>query len=453
MTAVLSDRVVDRGSAWLARRFGRRGFLARTAIVGSALAASPLRYLFRPGTAYAALCGPDADCGSGWTVMCCSINGGENRCPDGTIAAGWWKADNSGFCNGAPRYYIDCNATCSCDCGPSGICAPECQNCGCRCNTGSCDQRAVCCNQFRYGQCHQEVRCVGAVVCRVVSCTPPWEYDPSCTTVAATANATALHDAPCLHDLGNVFGYGRAEHHGQPPVELHAPIAGMEATPTGRGYWLAASDGGIFAFGDARFLGSMGGTRLARPVVDLAVTPTGRGYWLAASDGGIFAFGDARFLGSMGGTRLAAPVAGIAATPTGRGYWLAASDGGIFAFGDARFLGSMGGTRLAAPVAGIAATPTGRGYWLAASDGGIFAFGDARFLGSLAGLRLAAPIVAIASTPTGKGYWMVGADGGVFALGDAEFYGSLSLDGSARAVDVTRRPAGGGYWVTTDVAT
>jgi hypothetical protein len=41
----------------------------------------------------------------------------------------------------------------------------------------------------------------------------------------------------------------------------------MAATPDGKGYWLVASDGGIFAFGDARFYGSMGGTHLNRPVV------------------------------------------------------------------------------------------------------------------------------------------------------------------------------------------
>jgi hypothetical protein len=58
-----------------------------------------------------------------------------------------------------------------------------------------------------------------------------------------------------------------------------------------------------------------------------------RGYWLAAADGGVFAFGDARFHGSMGGVRLNAPVVGNAATETGRGYWLAAADGGVFGFG------------------------------------------------------------------------------------------------------------------------
>jgi hypothetical protein len=44
----------------------------------------------------------------------------------------------------------------------------------------------------------------------------------------------------------------------------------MAATPDGAGYWLVAADGGIFAFGDAPFFGSMGATPLSRPVVGMA---------------------------------------------------------------------------------------------------------------------------------------------------------------------------------------
>jgi hypothetical protein len=46
--------------------------------------------------------------------------------------------------------------------------------------------------------------------------------------------------------------------------------------------------------------------------VGIAATPDGRGYWEVAADGGVFSFGDAPFLGSMGGTRLNAPIVGIA---------------------------------------------------------------------------------------------------------------------------------------------
>ena len=64
----------------------------------------------------------------------------------------------------------------------------------------------------------------------------------------------------------------------------------MAATPDGHGYWLVASDGGIFTFGDARFYGSTGAIALNKPIVGMAATPTGNGYWLVGSDGGIFAY-------------------------------------------------------------------------------------------------------------------------------------------------------------------
>jgi len=218
---------------------------------------------------------------------------------------------------------------------------------------------------------------------------------------------------------------------------VNAPPVGLVGTPSGAGYWLATSDGGVFAFGDAGFYGSMGGKALSKPVVGLAATPDGKGYWEVASDGGIFAFGDAGFYGSMGGKALNKPVVGIAATPDGGGYWEVASDGGIFAFGDAGFYGSMGGKPLNAPVTGIAATPDGKGYWEVASDGGIFAFGDAGFFGSMGGKPLNAAMTGIATTPSAKGYWEVGADGGVFAFGDGQYYGSVQYSGTGGPTPVT----------------
>jgi hypothetical protein len=46
----------------------------------------------------------------------------------------------------------------------------------------------------------------------------------------------------------------------------------------------------------------------------MATTPDGKGYWLVASDGGIFAFGDAGFFGSMGGGKLNSSIVGMAAS-------------------------------------------------------------------------------------------------------------------------------------------
>ena len=82
----------------------------------------------------------------------------------------------------------------------------------------------------------------------------------------------------------------------------------MAATPDGDGYWLVASDGGIFTYGDAGFYGSAGSIHLNKPIVGMASTPDGQGYRLVASDGGIFTYGDAGFYGSTGGTVLNAPI-------------------------------------------------------------------------------------------------------------------------------------------------
>jgi hypothetical protein len=86
----------------------------------------------------------------------------------------------------------------------------------------------------------------------------------------------------------------------------------MTPKSDGAGYWEVASDGGVFSFGDAPFLGSLGGQLLNRPIVSVASTPDGGGYRMVASDGGIFTFGDAQFSGSMASQALLAPIVGLA---------------------------------------------------------------------------------------------------------------------------------------------
>lgn len=196
----LSQRVVDAATGWLSKRTSRRGFLIRASVVASALAVDSIGFLVKPGTAYAAVCGPGSTCSSGWTVFCATINNGINACPPGSLAAGWWKADGASLCGGKSRYIIDCNATCSrCDSGGrAGICSPDCWSCRCTCGpAGQCDNRRVCCNGFRYGQCNQQVSQVGGVHCRIVSCLPPWTFE-NCSTATATDNATRDHNSPAL---------------------------------------------------------------------------------------------------------------------------------------------------------------------------------------------------------------------------------------------------------------
>ncbi|HEY2430190.1 MAG TPA: hypothetical protein VGI06_14725, partial [Acidimicrobiales bacterium] len=107
---------------------------------------------------------------------------------------------------------------------------------------------------------------------------------------------------------------------------LNQPIVGMAAVAGG--YWLVASDGGIFSFGAARFEGSAGAIRLARPIVGMAAGPGG--YWLVASDGGIFNFG-VPFLGSAVGS-IGAPAVGMAAPAAGKAYAVVAANGQAVVF-------------------------------------------------------------------------------------------------------------------------
>src|SRR5205085_11417542 len=121
---------------------------------------------------------------------------------------------------------------------------------------------------------------------------------------------------------------------------------------------------------------------------------SGHDYYMVASDGGIFAFGDAHFVGSMGGKHLNAPVQSLVPDGDGSGYWLVASDGGIFAFG-APFRGSMGSTKLSKPITGM--VRYGDGYLMVGEDGGIFNFSTAPFAGSLGADPPTKPIVAVAA--------------------------------------------------------
>jgi hypothetical protein len=399
--------IVDRLAGVLERHSSRRGFLAQSAIVGSALAVEPLSFLLKPGSAYAQVvcrCGNgDCSCGDpccdGYTEFCCTITGA-NTCPPGTVAGGWWRADGSAYCDG-PRYYIDCHGECPTQTGP-GFCPPSEDGLSCGCALGDCGLRAAGCVTFRYGQCHQEIATVGRIACRVVTCTPAYLLDNACTTTTLFDDNTADQNQPCLQAPNRVI-----------------PAYGAAVPATGGGLWLAGPDGGVFAYGTAGFFGSMGGHPLVAPVVAIAAAPDDHGYWLVASDGGVFAFGSARFFGSMGGDRLVAPVVAITATSDGDGYWLAAADGGVFAFGAATFHGSIGGKGLVSPIVAMAPAPDGQGYWLVASDGGVFAFGSARFEGSTGGVDRVALAAGLLATPTGLGYWIWGQDGTVQAFGDA----------------------------------
>ena len=199
----MSRRLVEAATRFLDRGVTRRSFLSNVALVGSALMTAPLDFVLRPMSAYVAVCGPYAECAHGYTVFCCTVNRGINRCPPGMFVGGWWRADGSTYCcdaNGNPssRYYIDCHPTCTCSCGSGNFCSSSCTACSCKCNDTGCDRRRVCCNNFRYGQCHTEISCSGPVACRVVTCVPPHTLFDDCGSTLRIDNQTSQQTAPCL---------------------------------------------------------------------------------------------------------------------------------------------------------------------------------------------------------------------------------------------------------------
>lgn len=201
------DLLTERAAGLIEARTSRRGFVGRSAMVGSALMVGGSTFALRPGTAYAAICScpPSGDirrscgcgelCCGGYTEFCCHIYG-QNACPPDTLLAGWWKVDNSRFCDGDARYYMDCNSAApGCACGSRGVCK-DATPCQCR----TCDSRRDGCTVFRYGNCNNDVSCVGPILCRVVTCSKPWELDPGCSTVPRVDNNTRYHHRPCLEE-------------------------------------------------------------------------------------------------------------------------------------------------------------------------------------------------------------------------------------------------------------
>lgn len=188
-----SQRAVDSVTRFLDRSgLTRRSFLTKTAVVGSALAVDPTGLLLRPQSAWASVCGEANECHQGWSAFCATINNGANECPDGSFTAGWWKIDNSEFCSGAARYIVDCNEI-----------PPQGSKCSRRCANGECDRRRVCWNDFRYGQCNTQVAGTTPVVCRLVLCTPPWQWDDDCTRTTLTDNRTLTHWSAALPSRTN----------------------------------------------------------------------------------------------------------------------------------------------------------------------------------------------------------------------------------------------------------
>ena len=390
-----TERVVDGLARRTARRgVSRRSFLVRAAVIGSALTVAPLRWIMRPTSAYASICGEGASCGQGWTAFCCTINQGANTCPPGSYVAGWWKIDRSPFCGDAPRYIVDCNRT------PGA-------NCTCRCATGSCDQRRVCCNNFRYGQCNTQVPGVTEVVCRVVICTTPWTWDPACGRTVRTDNRTTTHNAPCLPGTNPSAIELVYQDLGLTGSVLGAPLAGEASGPRG-GAWRRYDHGVLVQHpgGTVRMLegvtarayvdtGGPGGS-LGYPTGDPGALGGGHGTRTAFERGDIYER-DGRATALLGPTAtryraldgpagvLGAPSRGTAPVGDGRGSVSTFANGSIYASGRTgaqELTGPVGDRYVALGGPG----GSGLGYPLAATESPARAFEHGQLVASADGV-------------------------------------------------------------------
>jgi hypothetical protein len=297
MKTTASQRIATAAAGLLERRLSRRGLFARLAVVGSAVTTSGLDYVLHPGTAYASVCGSGNRCSSGWTAMCCTIHHGVNQCPPGSFPGGWWKAEGASLCGGKARYYVDCQAECThCGCHGSHFCGEQCWDCKPHCaHHGSCDERRVCHNVFRYGQCERGKHCAGPVMCRAISCTPPWKW-ANCSSAAATDQFTVSHSAPCLPHwtaiqqrythmgsqgsvLGASVGGERRVHHGHVQHYLHGR---MYASAHTGAHWLTGKVLHHYVhFGET-------GSVLGFPVTDVETALDGKGTRARFQHGGIY---------------------------------------------------------------------------------------------------------------------------------------------------------------------
>ena len=237
---------------------------------------------------------------------------------------------------------------------------------------------------------------------------------------------------------GGIFTFGSAGFFGSTgSLRLQRPVVGISPSASRDGYRLVASDGGIFAF-NTGFYGSIPGLglhpagsgvapSLNAPVVGMVPSVTGNGYLMVASDGGVFAFGDAHFAGSCPGIGGCVGSA-VAVVPdaTNNGYWVVTSVGAVYAFGDAGYFGGPG--QQSSPITSAVATPSGHGYWILDGAGQVFGYGDAANLGSLpAGATNGLdPAETVFADSDGGGYWVSTALGKVYPFGDGPNDGDMS---------------------------
>jgi hypothetical protein len=255
----------------------------------------------------------------------------------------------------------------------------------------------------------------------------------------AVASAVVPHGYWLVGSDGGIFTFGSAQFYGSTGnLALQRPVVGIVTTADQKGYWLDASDGGIFSFGDTQFYGSIPGLglhpagsglphSLNAPIVGMVPSFDDRGYFMVAADGGVFAFGDAKYEGSCPGIG-GCSGAGVAVMPdaSGNGYWLVTKSGSVYTFGDAPYLGAPGNT--GSPVTSAVPMPGGGGYLILTANGTVYNYGNAPDVGGAFGEPATNAATAVLMNAQGTNGWVAFANGTVISMGaGAPFLGGISF--------------------------
>jgi hypothetical protein len=221
------------------------------------------------------------------------------------------------------------------------------------------------------------------------------------------------------------------------------------------GYRLTRADGNVLTEGQLPNCGGLRSEVIATPVAGEASTSDGAGYWIALSDGRVYAYGDAQSEGDTstsdwtgGSVPPGAPIVGIAAAAGSRtGYYLLDGEGHVYAFGAPYYgqPGTINGTAVA-----IVADPYGGGYWVVTSSGFAYGFGaaDPNF-GQAPGVARIVGAAATSDGSGGTGLWLVSSNGTIHLLGDAVSHGEPAATPATPVVGITAASNGEGYYMVT----
>lgn len=246
---------------------------------------------------------------------------------------------------------------------------------------------------------------------------------------------------------------------GAPMSDLPLFYAGA-MTPDGLGYYQAASDGQVFAFGSAQLYDPNEDDIHTEDVIGFRVTPSGEGYWTLDSSGKIISYGDAEHHGDL--MREELDVRAFATTTSGDGYYVLLANGGIWEFGGAPLVNSpiWGGTLpngQPKSAASIEVHPDADILWVLYTDGTLFDAVSGNVYGQAPALNGAGAATSdyyriVRAAAGGDGALVVSAKGRVTVLGLGTDFGDAvayppedATYGAVWDILPTRFPGDDGY--------